>query len=452
MIGAERSLGLELTANGWRAVHLEARLGGVCILGAVAGELLDRGDLARSASGALEACLGSFEVAPGTRLGLAVARPIAQLKRLELPRASRAQIREAIRKQAASVLPVGDRAMLADYRQPRRNGRRREGALGLVAAAPEDLIEAVAGHAQARGLEFASADLSACAIRRLLPRGVRSAILSSGSGVEWVEYDSSGQVECSRFFPAGGGNGVRALPDDVAAALGEQRVMWVGPEAEAGYPEAGGAPWSDSESLECVRRTAPGLRALVFAPAYGAALEAVGVRPLFDLRPERLQQRETAAGRRRTAWLASAVVTAAIVYWLAGVLGLRSEVAALEREAEVLQPQVEVILEMREQIDEAVVLAGELAGLEAEQPRWTAVLAELAVALPMDSYVTAVSQQNGSLRVEGYTESASRFVEALERSQVFESARLAGPVSWENVAGTERERFTVEITLLGGWR
>jgi Tfp pilus assembly protein PilN len=343
--------------------------------------------------------------------------------------------------------------MLADYRRPRRNGRRREGALGLVAAVPEDLIEAVAAHAQARGLDFASADLSAGAIRRLLPRGVRSAILSSDSGVEWVEYNSSGQVERSRFFPAGGGNGVRALPDDLAAVLGQQRVMWVGPEEGAGYPETGGAPWSDSEPLERVRRAAPGLQALVFAPAYGAALEAVGVRPLFDLRPERLQQRETAAGRRRTAWLASAVVAAAIVYWLAGVLGLRSEVAALEREAEVLQPQVDVVLQMRERIDEAVQLAGDLVRLEAEQPRWTAVLAELAVALPADAYVTAVSQRNGGLLVEGYTESASGVVEALDDSQVFGSARLAGPVSRENVAGGERERFTVEVTLaLSGGR
>jgi hypothetical protein len=44
-------------------------------------------------------------------------------------------------------------------------------------------------------------------------------------------------------------------------------------------------------------------------------------------------------------------------------------------------------------------------------------------------------------------------VEALDDSQVFGSARLAGPVSRENVAGGERERFTVEVTLaLSGGR
>ena len=50
--------------------------------------------------------------------------------------------------------------------------------------------------------------------------------------------------------------------------------------------------------------------------------------------------------------------------------------------------------------------------------------------------------------MEGYAETVSAVISSLETSAMLSSVRLAGPVIKENTPAGERERFTLEVSLV----
>ena len=445
----QRALGFELAAGCWRAVHLEARLSGTRVLGC--------GD-AEAAAEALAEAAYALDVLPGTRLGIALARPNAHLKRMTLPRASRSAVREALQDQAASIFPMGARAALADVRLVKRNGRRRDtGCEGLVAAVAKVLMERLASCASELRLRLRSTDLAAGAVRLLLPRGVDSALLLDDCGIEWVHFGKRACVAGSHYYPAAvedgaaGGSETGRLPKAIRDGLGTGPVVVLGPDALLGTLQGqNGDAGAAFERLGPAMRGLSGLDRLELTAACGAGLQALGAPALFDLRPEAARVADRAVRRRRRIGLVALLLFAVAVNALGGFIRLRSEVVRLEHAVAELRPRAEEVLELRGAIAEAAARADVLAGLEAQQPRWTSVIAELTRALPADAYLTALREEGGRIRLEGYATATPRVVGALQRSEMFASVRLAGPVTRERTPRGERERFTVELALAGG--
>jgi Tfp pilus assembly protein PilN len=112
-----------------------------------------------------------------------------------------------------------------------------------------------------------------------------------------------------------------------------------------------------------------------------------------------------------------------------------------------MRPQAEVVMPIRDAIFEANALAERVEGLEADQPRWSAVIAELALILPLDTYLTDLSARGTLLQIEGYAVRTSTVVNAFQNSAIFGAARLAGPVTKEQTPAGERERFILEVPL-----
>lgn len=454
----ERALGFELSAGGWRAVHIETRVRGTRALGVLEGRL-ERLDPAVVAA-ALESAIRDLDVAPGTRLGVALARPVAHLKRIDLPRSSRERIREAVRARSGSVFPTGKTALLVDVCGDRGNGMRRSSPLqGQVAAVPEELMSAVAETARRLKLRLASADLTAAALRLLLPRSVDGALVLGTDGIEWLRYGGSG-VEAAHYFPlplngrpAESKNATSGIPDSLRAKLGSGSFAVIGSDDMIGRM-AGEYSRRDrhEEGNGANGRAIAGLDGSQFAAAAGAALQALGARREFDLRPEPFRAASLRRRRRRRSALLASLAFLAVAYVAAGLLQLRAQVTRLEGAVSELRPRAEEVLELENRIGEAGRRAALLARLEAGQPRWTAVLAELARALPDDAYLTSVKEQADRLRLEGYARATSDVVSALESSSMFSGVRLIGSVVKEPTAVGERERFTLELSRVTNGR
>lgn len=455
----ERALGVELTPSGWRAVLLEARLFRTRVVGVAEGAS-DAG-LRSHAGSALEEATAALQVGAGTRLGVALARPTAHVKRMALPRESRAIVLKAVRAQAPSIFPVGKQVVIADVRVGGRSGQRGARATeGLVAAAPKALLEGLAATAPRLGLRFRSADLSASAVRLLLPRTARSAVLVHGAGIESLRYTRRGGLEASRYHPFGTDGRVApgevptepgGLPEFVRQDIDGDQAVLLTSRSALGVRE----PVQDHEnraqgdSRVAIRRVA-GLDHLRFAAACGAALQALGAPTLFDLRPDGFRRGAMTTRRRRRLLLLGLLVAAVSLTGLGSFLGLQSEVARLERAAAELRPQAEQVVEVREVIRDASRRANLLVELERTQPRWTQVLVELARALPVHACLSALRVDGGALRLEGYAAATSAVVGALELSAMFDSVRMAGPVTRERTPVGERERFALTVAVTGG--
>jgi hypothetical protein len=73
-------------------------------------------------------------------------------------------------------------------------------------------------------------------------------------------------------------------------------------------------------------------------------------------------------------------------------------------------------------------------------------LAWLAGSMPIDTWITSYSNQNGVLTVSGYSSRTSDFQLLLEESDRFDAVELASAVT-RDPAG--RERFTIRMNVVG---
>lgn len=451
----QRAVGIDLSPTYWRAVYLEVRPARTQVLGSGDGAI---DGTTKDLSAAIEEAVRTLEVSPGTRLGIALARPIAHLKRMALPKASRARILEAIGSQSVSLFPMGKERVVADVRFPRRAARRHcPGVSGLVAATPADLMESLASRAHDLGLQLTSADLRAGAIEGFLRRGTDTAALLHDTGVEWVKYARDGTVIGPYYYPLGvngrqpssaGCTVLDELPGEVSELLRQDRVVLLGPQELLKQLGAGESGEVTGGSPGLARRGVTGLDRPEFVPACGAALQALGARSQFDLRPESLRNASRVRPHRRRLALVGIFAFSIVLYAFAGLLRLRSEVGRLKRSVEHLAPQAEEVLRLRGVLSDAEERAELLATLVADQPRWSRVLAELTRVVPADAYLTSLRDGGERLHLEGYAVETSEVVSAIQASPMFESVRLAGPVTRERSPLGERERFTVELVVV----
>ncbi|HEX6369723.1 MAG TPA: PilN domain-containing protein [Longimicrobium sp.] len=374
------------------------------------------------------------QAAGGTTLHLALLPPLAEVRRIELPRLRDAEVQAVLRRDA--------RRHFASAREPQALAVQKLGpaAAGriavLVAAAPEALVQAVWAAAPRAGWRLGGvvpADAAwAAAAAAWLGRGEEGGrlVLPVAGRLHAVEL-WRGRLAGVRRFPPG------AERDDLEVD---------GATALAGPPE-----WRSAASLLLEERGAriaaprsegaevdrPELLAADWAPAAGLALVPAG-----------LEAGRSAAARR---WAASLAAAAAVLLLAAAALegwGARRELRAVEAERARLAPAVAQVQSVRGRLDALGTRFATLRALEGGAPAWPLVLASVAQTLPRDAWLTAFRAEGDSVTLEGEARRASRVFEAVSRTPGLTGVRVAAPVRRElTPAGIPMERFVIRAAL-----
>ncbi len=134
--------------------------------------------------------------------------------------------------------------------------------------------------------------------------------------------------------------------------------------------------------------------------------------------------------------IAAMCIPVAKNYWLA---------SQYQNKIEQISPQIAEIKELRSQF-QIIRKRADLANkLNANNIRLIELLEELTRLIPDDTSLARLSLQDNSVRIQGFSLSASKLIAILDASTIFNNVEFAAPVTKNNETG--KENFTIEIKL-----
>lgn len=182
-------------------------------------------------------------------------------------------------------------------------------------------------------------------------------------------------------------------------------------------------------------------------PAAVAATFA-GTGPRFV--PEGIVRRARARTRRRGLIGAAVAVVALASAGLLDVLDLRSELDEVRSARRAIAASVEEAMDARDAVVESAATLSTLERLRATTPRWTAMLAMMAEALPRTAHVRALRTVGDSVYVELEGRDVAAAVDGLREIPWWRGLRTTSAVETEvEEAGVVTERVTVAAVV--GW-
>lgn len=154
--------------------------------------------------------------------------------------------------------------------------------------------------------------------------------------------------------------------------------------------------------------------------------------------------------RRRPATLVTRAALAALV--VAGLVAAYEPIHAARRAADDLQARVQAAKELalrgrklKEEVARLTEAQQFLVGGKNETPSATELLYELTRVLPDDTWLQEVHVGAGEIIIGGFSKSASRLIELLERSGVFVNPQFRSAVTQDQASGKERFELTARI-------
>jgi hypothetical protein len=152
---------------------------------------------------------------------------------------------------------------------------------------------------------------------------------------------------------------------------------------------------------------------------------------------------------RRLSKLLIAVVCACLVgAEISYRWGLTRELSVVVARRTALRSRVEMAIAVRDSAQQLAVVAGAFADLERSAPRWSAVLSQLALALPEDADLTSLRAADDSVTLEGRAGNAARVFSALRRAPGVRSVGTTTPVRREASAReTPLELWSVALRV-----
>ncbi|WP_460034059.1 PilN domain-containing protein [Methylothermus subterraneus] len=177
-----------------------------------------------------------------------------------------------------------------------------------------------------------------------------------------------------------------------------------------------------------------------------ALLEGQTPVPLgLDLLPSRWRPRET-RWQKRLDWSLAGVLAALLGLALALPLVMQHRIlSALEAQVAQLRKAAQASSALQQQVT-ALEQAARF-GITRKQatPPMIVAIEELAQRLPQDTWLTGFSYRNGELRIDGSSPNASKLIEILESSPIFQNTHFVSPVTQDRNTGLER--FQISMTL-----
>jgi Tfp pilus assembly protein PilN len=143
------------------------------------------------------------------------------------------------------------------------------------------------------------------------------------------------------------------------------------------------------------------------------------------------------------------MIAAALVIVSGGLLlwGLKRELRATVAERTAIRPEVSRALAVRADIGGLDARSAMIATLRSATPRWSAVLASIAQALPSDAHLTSIQAHADTVVLEGVAARAGGVFEALQRDPDITAVHSNAPVRQQLQDGTPVEHFAVAARL-----
>jgi hypothetical protein len=421
-------LGIEIGARTLRAVRLEGSLRPRVRLAEVAYDPDNPAD----AVAALREQLGR-----ASRTALALDLPHLFAKHVKLPPVAAAEKRRMLTLEPERFFPVRGAELAVSAR---------DGDDHLVFATREAPLAAWVAALEALGPVDVVEPAPVALARALAAVGVRSgAVLvdANGDGVGVIELADARVRQARR---------IASDAPDVAAAASE-----IAGRAAGGSPAVYLTPWANDRA-EAIAAPLGGTAALRRVPAnarvpdthlaaFGAAL-GIGGSVDETLAPAEVAHR-IVERRRRAAVLAAAAFVGALVLAALSLDATRGRTArALEREAAAMRAQAEGILAMRSEIEALDREARAVATVEAKRADPLAVLRALGDRLPRDAHVRSLRGGGAEWQVSGYAADASRIVPLLEAAPEFEGVRFLSGTSRSTIGDRTYENFSVTFRIV----
>lgn len=317
--------------------------------------------------------------------------PVAQVRRIELPRMSADDARMAIERNVARYFPDAAEPMTVAV-QPVRGSR----TSWIVAIAPTAVVTAAYEETAKGGV----------ALGAVVPAQAAWAG-AAGEGAVTVRHgDVTWRLEVAR----GELLAVRRVPASLEATLPPSRVL----------------ARTDEEAVRAATRDAHRVSVL-------------------HLVPDAIRAARAAAARRfvRIAGVAAAallILSAGVNLW-----GERRELESLRARRAQHAAAVRATMLLQDTLTGATDRIGAIAGVDARAERWSAVIAQVAGALPPDAYLTAFRAEADSVSLEGQATNAAGVFAAMRTAPGIMAVRATAPVRQEGGAGQP----VVERFLLG---
>jgi hypothetical protein len=368
----------------------------------------------------------------GGPLSIALMPAFAQVRTVELPPMRVDETRRVLARDAGRYF------LDARCLQAIALGRLRRGAFPLAAATPDVLVDAVqrAAEAEGWGAEQVIPAPAAWAASGGKLKGERSVVVLEEGMVSVLRVDGGGLLAIRRVR----GGAAERVADALKSAVGSARVAIsiAGPAATA---EA------TAQALHDHGITTPLTVIAVDDAATFAARYAADAHDLVLNSARSAQMRATSRRKATHALLAVAVVLTVI----GGALqlwGAQRERDALRAERLRLKPRVVRALALRDSVQHHRAGADAIQTIAEMSPRWSLVIAHMAVMLPEDAHLTALRASGDTVVVEGAAASAAEVVQALRAAPGIRAVRPLTPFRQERAPDRETiERFALAIQL-----
>jgi len=181
-----------------------------------------------------------------------------------------------------------------------------------------------------------------------------------------------------------------------------------------------------------------------------AILAAAGARAArrFEIVPAAV--RRARAARDRRASMVLFILTCANLIGAATVYRsrLQHQLTAIAARRSAIGPRASLALASRDSAEALAERASAMQRLDGSASRWSAVLSRIAIALPEDVELRSIRADADSLAVEGSSAEASRVVSVLQRTPGVKTTRMTSPIVRETLGGEkaiEQWRLTLRI-------
>lgn len=158
----------------------------------------------------------------------------------------------------------------------------------------------------------------------------------------------------------------------------------------------------------------------------------------FNLLPEGRRPHYVHARARLNWSLAGALVLLLALVMVQSLYLRGRSVDALEAEADQLRAEAREVMDLQQQLEDALLAANFLAERRRRQPVNLEVLAELTRILPDDIWLQQYRLQGSELYFQGLAEGSQRLIELVNESDLIADAEFRGSVTVDRATGMER--------------
>jgi general secretion pathway protein L len=383
------------------------------------------------------------------RIRVGLARPLATVKALELPRADGSQAGDMVAFELERHVPFPPDDIRFDWAPLASESK--ESSRVLVVACERRIVDGVLRLLEEPRLKPAAITVACHDLPALLGRGRGTRTITwvhrAGSSIDLVCL-AQGQLQMSRTLPAGDAGELAEQVSATHALLGwtDCDAVWVSGDragellATPGLAdlaaEVSAPPWSPAAQslLMGLPEEDLGRATLALAVALGSR------RPPLNLLAPELRPRTVSAGQLVTAGMLLLTACAGLSLTVNQGYKQHRYAARLSEAIRQLDPEVKTVEQLSAELARKRRLLDTIQSLDRVQARPLPVMRELTERLPQDAWLRTLSMDKQGLEITGQAAAANQLIPLLENSPSLARVEFTAPVT---KAG-DKEQFRIK--------